>query len=61
MVIRLFILSQALEPLLILLDRHFPFNMFVLLVVDQVVQKIMAVVVVLEDTLQEALHVQQVQ
>jgi hypothetical protein len=54
-------LSQALEPLLILLDRHFLFNMFALLVVDRVVQRIMAVVVVLEDTLQEALPVQQVQ
>jgi len=34
--------------------------MFVLLVVDQVVERIMVVAVVLEDTLQEALHVQQV-
>jgi|TARA_B100000035_G_scaffold172773_1_gene147419 hypothetical protein len=61
MMVRQFILLQALELLPIPPVHPFLLNMFVLLVADQVVERIMVVAVVLEDTLQEALLVQQVQ
>tara|TARA_B100000085_G_scaffold148868_1_gene135409 strand:- start:486 stop:755 length:270 start_codon:yes stop_codon:yes gene_type:complete len=61
MMVRQFILLQALELLPIPPVHLFLLNMFVLLVADQVVERIMVVAVVLEDTLQEALLVQQVQ
>tara|TARA_R100000805_G_C3611351_1_gene111984 strand:+ start:794 stop:1042 length:249 start_codon:yes stop_codon:yes gene_type:complete len=61
MVVRQYMPSEALEYLTIQLLHHFLLNMFVLLVVDQVEQKIMEVAVVLEDISQELLLARQVQ
>ena len=62
MVVRQYMPSPALEYLTIQLLHHFLLNMFVLLVVDQVEQKIMEVAVVqLEDISQELLLARQVQ